>query len=276
MRNWLEDNYVLLTGASGGIGRALAKRLVHKYSARVIGVGRNEDKLRRLQEELGERFSYYAFDVSDKAAWKRFATLLQTFEIRPVLLINNAGIFPPLQKGARTSAELVERVMQVNFYSCAYAIETLTPLLCGSKKYPKGIVNVSSSAALCAVVGSGAYAASKAALKNYTETLQLEEKGRAYIGIVYPGVTATELFREDENVRNSAMTKIATSPEKMAKKIARRIYRRKKRSVVGWDAKCMNLLAKLFPVKGPAFIRWAMKKSGSVAFTNVFEEENHR
>ena len=271
MKNWLHNQTIILSGASGGIGKELAKLLVRKYNASVIGLARSEDKLRALQQELGEAFSYRVMDVSLQENWQRLQADLQEKNIRPILLINNAGIFPPLQKGLLASSEIVERTLQTNFLSAVYGAEALSPLLVGEGKYKPAIVNVSSSAALCAVVGSAAYSASKAALKNYTEALQLEEKKNKYIGIVYPGTTSTELFRDDDNVKNSAMEKIAMPAPKMAKKILRRILKRKKRSVLGMDAKLMYALARIMPVKGPALICGVMKISKSKAFTNVFD-----
>ena len=61
-------------------------------------------------------------------------------------------------------------------------------------------------------------------------------------------------------------------PEKMAKKLARVIYKKRKRAVLGWDAKLMNLTAKIAPVRGLALIAWVMKKSKSKVFSNVFNE----
>ena len=274
MKNWLYNQTVILSGASGGIGKELAKLLITKYSANVIGIGRSEEKMIALQNELGEfshAFSYRLFDVAKKECWQSFAKELDEKKIRPTLLINNAGIFPALQKACFSPSTLAEKVLQTNYLSAVYAVEALSPLLVGNGKYLPAIVNVSSSAALCTVVGAGFYAASKSALKGYTEALQLEEKGKKYVGIVYPGTTATDLFRDDTNVQNSAMGMIAMPANKMAKKIAKRILKRKKRSVLGFDAKFMCFTAKCFPVKGPAFIRWVMKISKSKAFDNVFD-----
>ncbi len=276
MYNWLNGEYVLLTGASGGIGRELTKRLILHYGAKVIGVGRSEEKLLALQNSLGEHvssFQFYALDVSKKENWTLLKADLQNREIAPVLLINNAGVFPPLQVGTENSAALIEQTLQANFLSCIYGVEAISPILKNAGNYTPAIVNVCSSAALCPVIGAAAYAASKSAMKGYTETLQLEETGKKYVGIFYPGTTATDLFRDDSNVTESAMNKIACSPQKMAKKLAHKIYRRKKRGVIGWEAKLMNLMAKLMPVKGPAFIRWVMKLTKSKAFDNVFKEE---
>ena len=232
--------------------------------------------MRSLQAELGERvanFSYRLFDVSSKESWQAFRQELEAQNEKPILLINNAGVFPALQTASSAPSQITETVLQTNFLSAVYATEAISPLLTNNGKYKPSIVNVSSSAALCSVVGASSYTASKAALKGYTEVLQLEEKGKKYVGVVYPGTTATDLFRDDKNVQNSAMGIIAMPAHKMASKIAKRILKRKKRSVLGLDAKLMSLTAKIMPVKGPALICWVMKMSKSKAFTNVFVDK---
>ena len=275
MKNWLNNQTVVLTGASGGIGKELCLLLVRKYGAKVIGIGRSEAKMQAVKTELGElsaSFSYYLFDVGEEKKWEAFKDELIKKDIRPILLINNAGAFPSFLPVEKTSTETYEKLMKTNFHATVYAVKALSPLLQGQGKYLPGIVNVASSASLCSIVGTSAYTATKGALKGFTEVLQLDEKGKKYVGAVYPGTTATELFRNDENTKNSALDKIAMPACKMAKKIARRILKRKKRSVVGWDAKLMNFTAKIMPVKGPALIRWVMKKSKSKVFKEVFNE----
>lgn len=276
MRNWLKDKYVVLTGASGGIGREICKLLVLKYGAKVIGIGRSEEKMLSLKAELGDRadaFLYHIFDVGEKMAWQAFRERLFTENIYPALLINNAGAFPSFRKASDTSSETVERILKTNFFAVVYSVEALSELLKGDKKDKPAIVNVSSSAALCTVVGTAAYSASKSALKGYTEALQMEEKGKKYIGIVYPGTTKTELFRGDKNTENSALDLIAMPAKKMAKKIVRKILSKRKRAVLGWDAKLMNFTAKIMPVKGLFLIRGVMKSSRSKVFSEVFREK---
>lgn len=276
MRNWLNNQYVILTGASGGIGRELCKILVLKYGAKVIGVARNEEKLQSLKEELGENFTYRLFDVSEKEKWVEFREYLIQNQISPRLLINNAGAFPTFQKAVCTPSETVERIMQINYFSVTYAVEQLSSLLSGTKKDKPSIVNVSSCAALCTVSGTGVYSASKSALKSYTEALQLEEKGKKYIGLICPGTTETALFDGDENTKNSALHIIATPVEKMAKKISKKILRKRKRAVLGWDAKLMAFTAWLMPVKGLFAIRGVMKCSKSKVFKNVFDYKDKK
>ena len=276
MRNWLKNKYVILTGASGGIGREMCKLLINKYGARVIGIGRNQEKMLSLQAELAQnssQFTYRLFDVSQKENWQAFAAELAEKQIEPAMLINNAGAFPTFRRIKDTPSETTQRIMQVNYFSTVYAVETILPLLTGDKKDKPAIVNVSSCAALCTVVGTGAYSASKAALKGYTEALQLEQKGKTYVSLICPGTTATDLFSGDENTKNSALDIVAMPAEKMAKKIVKKILKKKKRAVLGWDAKGMTLAAKLMPVKGPALICAVMKASRSKVFKEVFKEE---
>ena len=276
MKNWLKDEYVVLSGASGGIGRQLCKLLIESYGANVIGIGRNEQKMLSLKEELGDnanKFSFKLFDVSEESAWQDFKTHLQENQIYPILLVNNAGMFPTFAKASETPAQVAKRIMDVNYFSAIYACNALKSQLRGTKKRTPAIVNVSSCAALCTVVGSGIYSASKAALKSYTEALMLEEKGKIHVGLICPGTTATELFDGDENTKNSALTYIAMKADKMAKKIAKKIIHRKKRAVLGIDAKLMSFCAKIMPVKGLFLIRGVMKTSKSKVFKNVFDYE---
>lgn len=277
MKNWLKNEYVVLSGASGGIGRQLCKILIEKYGAFVVGIGRNEEKMLSLKQELGEnadKFTYRLFDVSEQSAWQDLKTDLQEKGIYPILLINNAGIFPTFTKVSETPVDVTSRIMQVNYFSPIYACNALRPILRGKGKYLPSIVNVSSCAALCTVVGTGVYSASKAALKSYTEALMMEEKGKMYVGLICPGTTATELFDGDENTKNSALSYIAMPAEKMAKKIAKKILRRKRRAVLGLDAKLMSFCAKILPIRGLFIVRGVMKTSKSKVFKNVFDYKN--
>lgn len=276
MRNWIKDKYVILTGASSGIGRALCKILIQKYGAYVIGVGRKEEKMLSLQQELGDnadKFSYRLFDVSDRNAWQELAVDLSDKAINPILLINNAGAFPTFKKALDTDMETYEWIMKTNFFSVLYGVEAISPILQGDGKNLPAIVNVSSSASLCTIAGTSGYSSTKAALRAYTESLAMEEKGKKYVSLICPGTTATELFRKDKNSQNSALDLIAMPAEKMAKKIARKIIKKRRRAVLGWDAKLMNWTAKIAPVKGLFLISSVMKMSKSKLFASVYGYE---
>lgn len=268
MKNWLKDRWIVLSGASSGIGRELTKILIKKYGAYVYGIGRSEEKMLSLRPELGEaacRFEYALFDVGQKEQWAAFCNLLREKEICPVLTVNNAGAFPAFGLLKNLGSETVENTLQTNFFSVVYSAEVLLPYMHGG-----GMVNICSSSALCPVVGTAAYSASKSAVKGFTEALALEYRKRAYVGVFFPGATNTELFRNDAQTKDSVLQKFAISSKKMARKIARRIYRRRRRAVIGFDARAMAFLARIMPVRGPALIAWVMKKSRSKVFKNVF------
>ena len=120
MKQWLNNQFVVLTGASGGIGRALAKILVQKYGAKVIGVGRNEEKMLSLQAELGENgknFFYFLFNVGELSAWENFAEQLKSQNITPRLLINNAGAFPTFQNAVDNAPSVAENIIKTHYLS---------------------------------------------------------------------------------------------------------------------------------------------------------------
>ena len=273
MKNWLQDKTVIVTGASSGIGKEICRIFIEKYGVNVIGVGRSEEKMLAFQAELKDKaknFSYRLFDVASQDEWNAFAEELRKNGTSVTLLIHNAGMFPAFQRVEDTATETLYKIMQTNFYSAVYGNQAFASSVLKEEK--GGIVHICSSGALCTVVGTMAYSASKGALKAYVEALMLEQK-KKYVAIMYPGTTKTELFREDKQTENSALDKVAMPASKMAKKIVKKIYKRKRRAVLGWDAKAMNFIAKIAPVKGPALICKVMQKSGSKVFKNVFKEE---
>ena len=251
----------------------MTKLLLIKYGAKVIGVGRDATKLLSLAEELPlkqrENFIYRTFDVGERAAWAALKAELDDLSVFPALVINNAGVFPDFALFTQSGAVQIERTLQVNFYSAVYSAEIFLPSLQGRG----GLVNISSSAALCPIVGTASYCASKSALKGFTEAICLEYGKDTYIGIMFPGTTATSLFKGNKELSNSGLLeRFATSPKKMASWIIKKILRKKKRAVLGVDAKAMNFLAKLAPVGGPKLIRSILKKFGAKYFGSVFVE----
>ena len=129
---WFDYETVIVSGASSGIGKGLVKKLIDEHGCRVIGIARNEAKMKKLVSELGEQarfFSYFLFDVSARENWTTFADALREQGIQPDILINNAGILPKFDKFLNYSIEDIDRAMQINFYSCVYSMNALLPML---------------------------------------------------------------------------------------------------------------------------------------------------
>ena len=95
MAKWIDNKTVIITGASSGIGKMLAERLMKEHNCTVIGVARSEKKMLNFVEELGDYaklFSYKLFDVSSYDNWQNFHDYLVENNIKPDVLINNAGV----------------------------------------------------------------------------------------------------------------------------------------------------------------------------------------
>ena len=95
---WFNNKTVIITGASSGFGKLLAQKLVNNHNCKVIGIARTQSKLENLQLELGENFSYFAFDVSLKENWENLYETLDSSGVQIDILINNAGVLPPFKK----------------------------------------------------------------------------------------------------------------------------------------------------------------------------------
>lgn len=272
---WLNEKNVVITGASSGMGKNLAMRLIKERNCTVIGIGRSEAKMKTLVEELGTdagQFTYRLFDVSKNENWEEFAAWLKKEGVPVDVLVNNAGILPAFKRFDRYCVEEIETAMEINFFSCVYSIHALLPLLLEQGNDP-AIINIDSSAALMALAGTTVYSASKAALKSLTEALREELRGKCYVGLVCPGFTKTDIFRNQKAAGGEkAFDMISTPCEKMVRMILNGITGRKSLMVYGKDAKCMDLFGRVLPVKGTQLFSKVMKWSKLPLFDAVFKD----
>ena len=273
---WLQGKTVVVTGASGGMGAGIAATLIKKHGCTVIGIARNEKKIMKFIDELGEenakRFSYRLFDVSVRENWENFAKELEEENIAVDVLVNNAGILPKFKRFDRYSYEEIERAMNINFYSCIYSVKTMLPIL--QKSSSPAIINIDSSAALMTLAGTSMYSASKAALKSFTEALRLEFAGKIYVGMVCPGFTKTDIFSGQGDVGKGKASKIiemiSTDCDKMVKMIMFGIERKMPMQVRGMDAHAMSICNRLLPVAGSKLYSTIMKAAKVDIFDEVF------
>jgi short-subunit dehydrogenase len=179
---------VLITGASSGIGAATA--IAFARNGATVGIcARREGRLAGVLAELPNGMSFTA-DLADLDRIDAFAARVEQ-ELGGVdVLVNNAGV-PKRRKTTTMTPADAESVMAMNYFS---PVRLTLALLPGMLDRGAGdIVNVSSMGAHMIAFGTGAYAASKAALEMFTEALYLElpDTGvRAHL--VVPGTTATE------------------------------------------------------------------------------------
>ena len=275
-KNWLDNKTVIVTGASSGMGKGITEKLIKEHGCKVLGVARSEKKMEALVVELGEyasQFSYQLFDVSVRENWENYVAYLTENGIKPDVLINNAGILPKFDRFEHYSVEDIEKAMNINFYSAVYSMHALLPLLLESSS--PAIINIDSSAALMSLAGTSVYSASKAALKALTESMREEMRGRCYIGIVCPGFTKTDIFRNQGSSDEKAqkmLNMVSTSCERMVKLIMNGIGRQRSLMVFGPDAGFMNYFGRLMPVTGGRLFSAVMKASKLPLFDGVFKD----
>lgn len=274
-KNWLFNKTVIISGASGGIGFTLAKSLIEKFDCKIIGIERNEKKLLQAIETLGDKkqnFTYQIFDVSVKEKWLEFYDYLLKNNIQPDVLINNAGFMLPFKKFENITQEECDEIINTNFLSCVNSTKILLPLIKQSKT--PAIVNVSSAAALCPMVGQTMYSATKFAVRGFTEALQQDYKKQIYVAGIYPGFTKTNILGriDDSAKQNKWIDRLMTPVDKAVKKIVKGLKRKKKRMILGIDGHAMSGFSRLFPKLTPSAIRKVLKVTKMEIFKDIFED----
>lgn len=276
-KNWLQNKTVIVTGASSGMGKGITERLIKEHGCTVLGVARSQQKMEALVADLGEyadKFSYRLFDVSSRENWEEYLEYLNENNIKPDVLINNAGILPKFDRFQHYSIEEIEKAMNINFYSAVYSMHTLLPLLLQSPS--PAIINVDSSAALMSLAGTSVYSASKAALKSMTESLREELRGKCYVGIICPGFTKTDIFRNQGTADDKAqklLNMVSTSCDRMVNLIMNGITKKHELMVFGPDAAFMNYFGRLLPVQGGRLFSAVMKASKLPMFDGIFKDD---
>ena len=179
---------ILITGATAGFGEAAARKFVGG-GWRAIGTGRRGDRLRRLQEELGDAFLPLEVDMRDIAALDGLARLAAPWD-RVDLLLNNAGLAPPTDPLPDTDWDCVQTVIDTNVTGLVALTRALLPRIVDGKGQ---IINLSSVAATYPYKGGAVYAGTKAFVRQFSLDLRSDLAGTGVrVTSVEPGMAETE------------------------------------------------------------------------------------
>jgi short-subunit dehydrogenase len=248
----MKDKVVIITGASSGIGKALAFEMAAR-KAKVVIAARSADKLAAIEAEIaksGAQVLAVKTDVSLEVDCKRLiSAALERFG-RIDILVNNAGVsmralFVDLD------LEVIRHLMGVNFWGTIYCTKYALPYLL---KANGTVVGVSSVAGFKGLPGRTGYTASKFAMQGFLETLRIENrKTGLHVLIACPGFTSS-------NIRNTALAadgslqgespmdeKSLMPAEEVAVRIANAIRKRKRIVVMTSLGYWTVFVNKLFP-----------------------------
>jgi short-subunit dehydrogenase len=243
----IEQSRVVLTGAAGGIGSALAMGLASR-GARLLLVGRQRDRLESLAAQARQVGGNATTCVADLCADASRAMVLQSVEQHfgvVDLLINNAGILD-FADFSEADPMMIARVIDTNLLAPILLTRALLPAMLRRKR--GRIVNIGSAFGSIGYPGFSVYCASKFGLRGFSEALRRELTGTG-IGITYVAPRSVRTAMNPESVtRLAEATKMQVDdPAWVADQIVRAIERDRDRIALGFPEKFFARINALWP-----------------------------
>lgn len=248
----LKNKVIVVTGGGNGVGRELVLSLLNK-GAKVAAVDLNEKGLDETFALSGKnkKLSLHALNVSIQEAVNGLVNQVSAYHGQVDGIINCAGIVQPFIDVDEMDIEIINRIMDVNFYGTLYMTKAFLPEL---RKRPEAhIVNVSSMGGFFPVPGQSIYGASKAAIKLLTEALYAElSDTNIGVSVVIPGGIATNIMNNSGIGSKTAgmSTKgisLLLTASRAASLIISCIEKNKFRMFIGKDANLFNIIYKFQP-----------------------------
>lgn len=243
---------VFLTGASSGIGAALARHYAGRGA--VLGLAaRRADLLEQLAGSLPAQTFIYPLDVTDAAALAAAGADFIARAGLPDIVIANAGISVGTLTQEPEDLPAFERVMAVNVLGM---VNTFHPFVEPMRAAGRGtLAGIASVAGIRGLPGAGAYSASKAAAISYLESLRVELRGSGVrVTTVAPGYIATPM-----TAKNPYPMPFILPADEAARRIAGVIDAGRSYAVVPWQ---MAIVAKLLRILPNSLFDWAFAKAG--------------
>jgi len=179
---------MLVTGVTAGIGEASARRFI-AGGWKVIGTGRRGDRLRKLQDELGDAFLPLEVDMRDREPLEALAELDGEWGELD-LLLNNAGLAPPMGNLQDVDWHKFQTVLDTNITGLIALTRVLLPKLIASRG---AIINLSSVAATYPYKGGAVYGGTKAFVRQFSLDLRCDLAGTGVrVTSIEPGMAETE------------------------------------------------------------------------------------
>jgi len=247
----MNNKVVVITGASSGIGRALAKEFASKGACLALGARRTE-LLEELRSELPEtEILIQKTDVSrEEDCQILIEETIKRFG-RIDVLINNAGI-SMRAIFEEVDLKVIRQLMDVNFYGTVYCSKYALPHLLKSKGSLVGVISI---AGYVGLPGRTGYSASKFAIRGFLDTIRIENLRKGlHVLVAAPGFTASEVRKFALTTDGSEQGESPRNEEKMmpaeecARQIVRAVEKRKRELILTFvEGRLTVFLGKFFP-----------------------------
>jgi short-subunit dehydrogenase len=259
MKFKLEGSVAVITGAGQGIGAALAAELARR-GCHLALVDRDAVRLAdtaAAARDAGVRASEHCLDIADAGAVAALPGQVLAAHGRVNLLINNAGV-GLMGSFEQLDLDQFEWLFNINFWGVVRTTKAFLPNL--RREAEAHLVNISSVFGLVAPSLQVPYAASKFAVRGFTDALRHELEGTAIgVSVVHPGGIKTRIAHnsrraasfDEANAKQLADTffsKVKTTPQQAALCIVDGIERRAPRILIGGDARFLDRLSRMAPV----------------------------
>ena len=257
----LQHKNVIITGASSGVGLAIAEKCAEN-GANLVLLARRLDVLKKVQDDLQTRYStsvkVYKLDVSDTDEIKTvFEQIIE--EINHIdILVNNAG-YGIFRSAHETSIEEIKRMFQVNVLGLISCTNMVLPLML--KQRQGHIINIASQAGKIATPKSSVYAATKHAVLGFTNGLRMEVSNQNInVTAVNPGPIETNFFSIADETGSyvKSVKRFIITPEYVASKIVNAMLTRTREinlpRWMGVGNVLYSLCPHLFEVMGKPFL----------------------
>lgn len=215
------EKVVLITGASSGIGEAIARTLASAGAKVVLGA-RRTDRLTALTADIeaaGGQARFRALDVTSPSSMQAFADFAKTEFGRIDVIVNNAGIMP-LSPLASLKVDEWDAMLDVNVRGVLYGIAAVLPTMNGQGHGQ--VINISSIGGLAVTPTAAVYCATKFAVRAITDGFR-QENDRLRATVICPGVVESELADSisDSKARDEMKTfrAIAIQPDAIARAV---------------------------------------------------------
>lgn len=248
MKHQVTNRSILVTGASSGIGRAVALNLAAREN-RLALTARRADRLEVLADEvraLGSQALVVAGDITDSGLRSDLLKRMQNEFGGLDLLINNAGL-GGIGTFASADEARLRQIMEVNFFAPVELTRAALPMLRSSDDGV--IVNVGSVLGHCATPKKSEYCASKFAMHGLTDALRIELSADGIdVLLVSPSTTSSEFF--DQAMRSAgkaATNKNPMSPEEVARHLVRAVELGRREVILSWGGRLLVWADRLVP-----------------------------